>query len=148
MHPEIAGDWPLWSEVVARTALARLRGLRQRFPELTSAVLATADGLHIASLGVDDEGGDRLAAMNASLFGVARAEAEVISGGVVPSLKAVVSVTIGDRQAALLSFVLEPFGQLLLSVSAKDVQLGTVIVQARTAATDLVGALGGAAPRY
>lgn len=141
MHPEIAGDWPLWSSVVASAAHARLEALQERFPELTAAVLSTADGLHIASLGVDEEIGDRLAAMNGSLFGIARAEAEVIGGGV-PSLSAVVSVTIGDRQVALLSFVLEPFGQLLFSVAAKEVQLGTVIVQARTAATDLRVALG------
>lgn len=142
MHPDIAGDWPLWSKVVGSTAKARLLSLRDRFPEMTAAVLATADGLLIASIGVDDETGDRLAAMNGSLFGVARAEVEVIAGDGISSVKAVVSVTIGDRQTSLLSFVLDPFGQLLLSVSAKDVQLGTVIVQARSAAMDLAIALG------
>lgn len=142
MHPQIAGDWPLWSRVVSGSALARLAALQERFPELTTAVLSTADGLHIASHGVDDELGDRLAAMNASLFGVARAEAEVISGGEVPGLSAIVSMLIGDRQVALLSFVLEPFGQLLLAVAAQDVQLGTVIVQTKAAAADLRTALG------
>lgn len=142
MDDEIAGDWPLWAAVVENAAVARMNSLRTRFTELTSAVLSTADGMHIASVGVDDETGDRLAAMNASLFGVARAEAAVIAEGEVPSLSAIVSVTIGDRQMALLSFVLEPFGQLLFSVSATDVQLGTIIVQARAAAADLKSALG------
>lgn len=142
MHPDIAGDWPLWSKVVGSTARARLLAVQERFPEMTAAVLATADGLLIASIGVDEETGDRLAAMNGSLFGVARAKAEVIAGDEISSVKAVVSVTIGDRQTSLLSFVLDPFGQLLLSISAKDVQLGTVIVQARSAAADLAAALG------
>lgn len=142
MADEIAGDWPLWSGIVERAAVARMESLKRRFPELTSAVLSTADGMHIASIGVDEMVGDRLAAMNASLFGVARAEAAVIAESAVPSLSAVVSVTIGDRQAALLSFVLEPFGQLLFSVSATSVQLGTIIVHARTAAADLKDALG------
>lgn len=146
MHPDIAGDWPLWSRVVESAATARLAALEERFPELTAAVLATADGLHIASHGIDIEVADRLAAMNASLFGVARAEAEVVAPPDVPSLSAVVSVTIGSSQVALLSFVLEPFGQLLLSVAAEDVQLGTVIVQARTAAADLRTGLGHALP--
>lgn len=142
MHPDIADNWALWSEVVSQSALTRLRHLDARFPELTTAVLATADGLHIASVGVERETGDRLAAMNGSLFGVARAEAEIISGGAVPSLSAVVSVSIGESQMSLLSFILAPYGQLLLSVSASGAQLGTVIVQARSAAYELITALG------
>lgn len=142
MHPEVAANWELWSEIVSQAALTRLRHLPERFPEMTSAVLASADGLHIASVGVDPDTGDRLAAMNGSLFGVARAEAEVISGGAVPSLSAVVSVTIGDGQMTLLSFILAPYGQLLLSVSATGVQLATVIVQARSTAYELITALG------
>lgn len=147
MHPEIAGDWPLWSDIVGTTARARLATLKDRFPDLHGAVLATADGLYIASFGVDEDTGDRLAAMNASLFGVARAEAEVLSGGSTSSLSSVVSVTIGNQQMAVLSFVLEPFGQLLLSVSAVDVQLGTVIVMARSSSADLIAALGATAQR-
>ncbi|MDF2559775.1 MAG: hypothetical protein K0R99_1221 [Microbacterium sp.] len=142
MHPEIAAHWALWSSVVSRAALSRLRHLQERFPELTTAVLSTADGLHIASVGTSEETGERLAAINGSLFGVARAEAEIISGGTEPSLSAVVSVSIGQSQLSLLSFVLAPYGQLLLSVSAAGVQVGTVIVQARSAAYELITALG------
>lgn len=142
MHPEIAEHWALWSSVVSQAALTRLRHLQERFPELTTAVLSTADGLHIASVGTGEETGERLAAINGSLFGVARAEAEIISGGTEPSLSAVVSLSIGQSQLSLLSFVLAPYGQLLLSVSAAGVQVGTVIVQARSAAYELITALG------
>jgi len=142
MHPDVAANWTLWSSVVSQAALTRLRHLAERFPELTTAVLSTADGLHITSVGTRGETGDRLAAMNGSLFGVARAEAEIISGGTEPSLSAVVSVSIGENQLSLLSFILAPYGQLLLSVSARGVQVGTVIVQARSAAYELITALG------
>ncbi|MFF1540165.1 hypothetical protein ACFVWL_08815 [Microbacterium sp. NPDC058269] len=142
MHPDLAANWALWSAVVSQAALTRLRHLEDRFPELTTAVLSTADGLHIASVGTLDETGERLAAMNGSLFAVARAEAEIISRGTEPSLSAVVSVSIGQSQLSLLSFILAPYGQLLLSVSAKGVQVGTVIVQARSAAYELITALG------
>ena len=142
MHPELSTNWALWSGVVSQAALTRLRHLEARFPELTTAVLSTADGLLIAAVGASGETGDRLAAMNGSLFGVARAEAEIISGGKEPSLSAVVSVSIGQSQLSLLSFILAPYGQLLLSVSASDVQLGTVMVQARSAAYELITALG------
>lgn len=142
MHPDLAADWALWSAVVSQAALTRLRHLEERFPDLTTAVLSTADGHHIASVGVLTETGERLAAMNASLFGVARAEAEILSAGTEPSLSAVVSVSIGQSRLSLLSFILAPYGQLLLSVSASGVQLGTVIVQARSAASELITALG------
>ena len=127
MHPDLAANWTLWSGVVSQAALT---------------LLSTADGLHIASVGALGETGDRLAAMNGSLFAVARAEAEIISRGTEPSLSAVVSVSIGQSQLSLLSFILAPYGQLLLSVSAKGVQVGTVIVQARSAAYELITALG------
>lgn len=142
MHPDLAADWALWSTVVSQAALTRLHHLEERFPELTTAVLSTADGHHIASVGVPAEAGERLAAMNASLFGVARAEAEILSGGTEPSLSAVVSVSVGPSRLSLLSFILAPYGQLLLSVSASGVQLGTVIVQARSAASELLTTLG------
>lgn len=51
-------------------------------------------------------------------------------------------MSIGQSQLSLLSFILAPYGQLLLSVSAKGVQVGTVIVQARSAAYELITALG------
>lgn len=142
MHPDVARNWAVWSRIVGASALTRLREFERRFPEMTTAVLASADGMPIASVGADHEVSERLAAMNSSLFGVARAEAEVISGGEEPSLSAVVSVTIGESQVAVLSFILAPYGQLLLSVSATGVQLGTVIVQARAAAYELITALG------
>ncbi|CAI7632345.1 unnamed protein product [Penicillium discolor] len=142
MHPDVAGNWALWSRIVGPSAQARLQQLEERFPELTTAVLGTADGLHIASLGVDPDGGEQLAAMNGSLFGVARAEAEIIAGGTEPTLSAIVSLSIGENQMALLSFILAPYGQLLLSVSASSSQLGTVIVHARSTAYELLTALG------
>lgn len=142
MHPDVAGNWALWSRIVGPSAQTRLQQLEERFPELTTAVLGTADGLHIASLGVDQDRGEQLAAMNGSLFGVARAEAEIIAGGTEPTLSAIVSLSIGENQMALLSFILAPYGQLLLSVSASSSQLGTVIVHARSTAYELLTALG------
>ena len=142
MHPDIAGNWTLWSGIVNQSAIIRLEQLRGRFPELTSAVLGTADGLHIASIGIEAESGDQLAAMNSSLFRVARAEADIISGGTEPTLSAIVSLSVEESQMALLSFILAPYGQLLLSVSATESQLGAVIVHARSTAYELLTALG------
>ena len=42
MHPDVAGNWALWSRIVGPSAQARLQQLEERFPELTTAVLGTA----------------------------------------------------------------------------------------------------------
>ena len=53
-----------------------------------------------------------------------------------------VAVHFDDYPFGLLSFILAPYGQLLLSVSASSSQLGTVIVHARSTAYELLTALG------
>lgn len=164
MHPTIAQAWNLWSPIVGRTASTRIEQVWDEFPEMTSAIVSTSDGLNICALGLDDEDAGRLAALNSSLFGVARAETRIMSPGadteaalfesagtdaVGNALVARTSVAIsfGDTQTAVFSFVVEPFGQLLLGMSARKVQLGTLMVQARAAAKGISLALGQSAPQ-
>lgn len=150
MHPSISNSWDLWSSVVGRTATTRLEAMQERFAEISGAVLSTVDGLHICSLGVDDEAAGRLAAMNSSLYGVARAESDVLSGQPLDAedaaAKTTVSITTAGGTTALLAFIVPPFGQLLLAVSARDVALGTLMVQVRTTADDIADWLGQSAP--
>lgn len=156
MDPAIARDWTLWSPLVGRTAMTRIESAATAVPELTSAILATADGLRICSLGLEDDDADRLAALNGSLFGVARAEARIVAsaedeaqvldpergGGLARMFGTAVSLTVGDTHTVVHSLVVPPFGQLLLGVSAREVQLGTLMVTARQAAREVAYALG------
>lgn len=146
LHPSIAADWDVWSIVIAQTAARRLEQVRESFPEMSAAVLASADGMHVCSLGVDVDDAERLAAMNSSLFGVARAEAQIMVADTDPAARTVVTITIGNVQTAVLGLIVEPFGQLLLAISAQDVRLGTLMITARTAATEIATLLGEAAP--
>lgn len=164
MHPVIAQSWNLWSPIVGRTASTRIEHIWEDFPELTSAIVSTADGLTICALGMNEEDAGRLAALNSSLFGVARAETRIMSpgsdtdaalfetagsdpGGNALVARTSVAISFGDTQTAVFSFVVEPFGQLLLGMSARQVQLGTLMVQARAAARSISLALGQSAPQ-
>lgn len=150
MHPAIARSWDLWSTIVGQTANTRLKNLKSRFPELAGAVLSTSDGLLICSLDVNEAQAGQLAAMNSSLYGVAKAESDVLSGTATSAMdaaqKTAVSITTGDINTALLAFIVEPFGQLLLAVSAREVALGTLMVQVRNSAKEISDALGQSAP--
>lgn len=142
LHPSIAAAWDVWSVVIAQTALRRLEQVRETFPELSAAVLSSADGMHVCSLGVDVDDAERLAAMNSSLFGVARAESQIMVEDTDPAARTIVTITIGNVQTAVLGLVVEPFGQLLLGISAQDVQLGTLMLTARSAASEIATLLG------
>lgn len=127
MGPAIARDWTLWSLLVGRTSMTRIESAAAAVPELTSAILATADGLRICSLGLEDE-------------------AQVLDaehgGGLSRMFGPVVSLTVGDAHTVVHSLVVPPCGQLLLGVSARAVQLGTLMVTARQAAREVANALG------
>lgn len=160
MHPAIAESWNLWAPIVGRTATTRLEQIWAEFPEMTSAIVATSDGLHICSLGLSPEDAGRIAALNSSMFAVARAESRIMagaaeSGGAAPAEddlvhghvgRTSVAISLGGIQTAVFSFVVDPFGQLLLGMSASGVQSGTLLVQTRNAALQVSLALGRDAP--
>lgn len=142
MHPDIAAAWDTWSVVIGQTALHRLEQVQEEFPQMSAAVLSSADGMHVCSIGMDEDDAGRLSALNSSLFGVARAEAQVMEDSSDPALRTIVTITFGEAQTAVLGFVVEPFGQLLLAVSARGTQLGHVMVTARSAASEIAELLG------
>ena len=155
MHPSIAEAWAVWAPLVGKLATSTLEHVQETFPQLRSAVLSTADGLHICSLGLETDDAGRLAALNSSLFGIARAETDIMSHADLAedatddsSLLARTSVAIsdGDTHSAVLSVVLPPFGHLLLAMSASGVQWGTLMVQTRSAALEISRVLGQSAP--
>jgi predicted regulator of Ras-like GTPase activity (Roadblock/LC7/MglB family) len=155
MHPDIAGMWNVWSTVVGRIAARRLEQVKENFPEMVSAIVATADGLNICSLGLDEDDAGRLAALNSSLFGVARAETRIMMGPVLGNEdgthsntaasrveRTSVIISSGNAHTAVLAFVIEPYGMLLLGISAQDVLPGILLVRARQTARLLLETIG------
>lgn len=137
MHEGIAAEWELWSMIIGRTALPRLERIADDLPTMTSAMLSTADGLNLCSLGVAEDDVGRLAALNSSLFAVSSAQADIVSHQGVAAGQAMVSISSGHGHLVLVSFVQPPLGHLLLAVSAEDVQLGTMVVLIRRSAEEI-----------
>lgn len=142
MHEGIAAEWELWSTIIGKTALPRLEQLREHLPTMISAILSTADGLNLCSLGIPPEDVGRLAALNSSLFAVSSAQTEIVQGDEAAPNRTLVHLTTGDTHIVMVSLVQQPLGHLLLSVSAKDVQLATVAINVRNAADDIRRWLG------
>lgn len=137
MHDGIAQEWELWSMIIGRTALPRLERIRDALPSMSSAMLSTADGLNLCSLGVPQEDVGRLAALNSSLFAVSSAQAEIVGGAGAAPGQAMVSISTGHGHLVLVSFVQPPLGHLLLAVSAEEAQLGTMVVIVRRSAEEI-----------
>lgn len=95
MDPAIARDWTLWSPLVGRTSMTPIESAVAAVPELTSAILATADGLRICSQGLEDE---------AQVLDPER------GGGLSRMFGPVVSHTVGDAHIVVHSLVVPPFG--------------------------------------
>ncbi|GAB77226.1 hypothetical protein SAMN05421595_1041 [Austwickia chelonae] len=137
MHEGIATQWELWSTIIGKTALPRLEQLREHLPTMTSAILSTADGLNLCAVGISPENVGRLAALNSSMFAVSSAQTEIVQGDEASPMKTLVHLTSETTHTVMVSLVQEPLGHLLLAVSARDVPLGTVVVNVRNAAEDI-----------
>lgn len=133
LDPEIAEHWELWSRVIGTMALPRLQQLQDEFREIRSAMLSTADGMNLCSLGVPQADVGRLAALNSSMYAIASSQAEIVTAGAASPQQTMVSLSTGQGHVVLASFVQPPLGQLLLSVSADTTQLGFLVVRAREA---------------
>lgn len=137
VDPAVAEHWELWSRMIGGMALPRLEKVKQSVPEIRSAMLCTADGMNLCALGIEPQDVGRMAALNSSLFAVSSSQAEIVSSGAASRSETMVNVSTGRGHLALASFVQAPLGQMLLSLSAEGLQLGTLIVHARPASADI-----------
>lgn len=137
LDPAVAEHWELWSRMIGGLALPRLEKVRESVPEIRSAMLCTADGMNLCALGIEPQDVGRMAALNSSLFAVSSSQAEIVSSGAASRSETMVNVSTGHGHLVLASFVQAPLGQMLLSLSAEGLQLGTLIVRARQARADI-----------
>lgn len=137
IDPAVAENWELWSRAIGSMALPRLEKVKESVPEIRSAMLCTADGMNLCALGIEPEDVGRMAALNSSLFAVSSSQAEIVASGAASRTETMVNISTGRGHLVLASFVQAPLGQLLLSLSAEGLQLGTLIVRARQASADI-----------
>ncbi len=135
-----ADEWHARSEGVGRTVLPVMERLLDRVPTLSAAMLCTADGFNMCSLGLPEGRVSQLAALTSSLYSVSNATANAVSVTRDEALD-MVNLASGRSQMIILALTHPQLGRLLLWVCAQDIKLGHLVVGARATAQDLAAVL-------
>lgn len=124
---------------LASAALPYMSRMRHNVPGIHAVVLGTGDGIHVCSIGLKDSlDAARITALNSSMLGVSSAQAMVIDPLKNEDQDTIVTVAMpGDEFIALAKIEHAPVGHLVLSLFARDTQLGMVVHQTRQAADAL-----------
>lgn len=125
------------SAALGNYVLPTMQKLTRKVPTLTAAVLCSADGFNVCSLGIDETRVGKLVALGSSLFAVSRAmvgELDVDSGARESDQIAIAS---GDLQIIGIRVRHRTQRQLLLLVAADKAALGAMLVSARAIAGEL-----------
>ena len=135
MDPDIAQHWDLWSTQIGQATVPLLRDIQDRLPGLTSAMLCTADGFNLCSIGLDDAQVARLSARASSLYSVSGAASRVACAPDVDDTPLdLVSLHWGSQQSVIVSISDVVVGRVLLWLAAEGQTLGVILVAARSAA--------------
>lgn len=132
MNEDLAADWGLWSEQIGRALAPVLRTLAHSLPSFSSAMVCTADGFNLCTLGVDEDHVSRVSAMTSSMHSIAEAMSSSVHNG--DSHLDQVSLTNGGATTVVLAVRDLITGPLLVWVTADDVPLGVLLMRARVAA--------------
>lgn len=135
MDADIAQYWELWSEQIGRALVPVLEKLEHSLPGFASAMICTADGFNLCTLGVDEEQVTRLSAMTSSLHSIADVMSTSVHEG--DELLDVLSLSNGSSSTVLMAIRHLIIGQVLLWVTAENDTLGALLMRARVAARDV-----------
>ncbi|HQR27137.1 MAG TPA: hypothetical protein PLP61_08880 [Nocardioides sp.] len=133
MDEDIAAYWGLWSEQIGRALAPVLQKLADSLPTFSSAMICTADGFNLCTLGVDENQVSRLSAMTSSLHSIADAVSSSVHddrGGRLDQ----VSLTNGTSSTVVLAVRDLIIGPLLIWVTATGETLGVLLMRAHVAA--------------
>ncbi len=127
-------------EETGTAALPVLRDLAQRVPGIDGAMVCTADGYNLCALGLEEAQVGRLAAMTSSLYSVSGAACSAVaaqsrSGHAEPLEQ--VTLRSGDTQYMVFPIEHDELGYLLLSLWAKNVTLGELLMEAKISAREI-----------
>jgi predicted regulator of Ras-like GTPase activity (Roadblock/LC7/MglB family) len=133
MDEDIAASWGLWSEQIGRALSPVLKKLADSLPTFSSAMICTADGFNLCTLGVDESHVSRLSAMTSSMHSIAEAVSSSVHDGAGNRLDQV-SLSNGNGTTVVLAVRDLIVGPLLIWVTATDLPLGVLLMRARVAA--------------
>ncbi|MFN8195511.1 MAG: hypothetical protein U0R80_14665 [Nocardioidaceae bacterium] len=132
MDQDIAEYWGLWSQQIGRALVPVLDNLATSVPGFSSAMICTADGFNLCTLGVDEDQVNRLSAMTSSMHSLADVLSTSVHQGETPL--DTVSLANGSSNTVLMAIRHLIIGQVLLWVTAEDQTLGVLLMRARVAA--------------
>jgi|GEM_PF-1206297 predicted regulator of Ras-like GTPase activity (Roadblock/LC7/MglB family) len=135
MDADIAEYWELWSEQIGHALVPVLEKLEKSLPGFTSAMICTADGFNLCTLGVEEDQVTRLSAMTSSLHSIADVMSTSVHEG--DELLDVLSLSNGSSSTVLMAIRHLIIGQVLLWVTAENDTLGALLMRARVAARDV-----------
>ncbi|MEZ5096276.1 MAG: roadblock/LC7 domain-containing protein [Nocardioides sp.] len=132
MDADIAASWDLWSAQIGHALLPVLERLATSLPGFSSAMICTADGFNLCSIGLDEAAVDRVSALTSSLHSIADAVTDATQEAGRPL--DMVSLANGTSKTVVLAVRDLIVGQLLVHVTADTDTLGVLLVRARVAA--------------
>jgi predicted regulator of Ras-like GTPase activity (Roadblock/LC7/MglB family) len=140
MDQDIAEYWSLWSEQIGRALVPVLNKLSTSLPSFSSAMICTADGYNLCTLGVSEDQVSRLSAMTSSMHSLADVLSTSVHDGENPL--DIVSLTNGSSNTVLMAIRHLIIGQVLLWVTAEHETLGVLLMRARVAGEGIREILG------
>lgn len=129
---EIAENWGLWSAHIGRMLVPTLHGLNNDLKGFRSAMICTADGFNLCTVGVDETGVLRLSALISSMHSTADAVTQAVHE---QGDRQIDLLTLTDHDSTVVVLAIRGFalGKLLLWVAAEDETLGVILVHAQRA---------------
>ncbi len=136
LDADIAAHWDLWSAQIGRALMPTLRELSTTIKGFSCAMICTADGFNLCTLGVDEAGVLRLAALTSSMHSMADAVTQAVHGEEDRRLDV---LTLTDQTSTIVVLAIRDLivGKLLLWVATEDETLGALLVRSRQAAAQV-----------
>ncbi len=132
----IAADWDRRSIEMGQRLLPTLRELSGNVKGFTCAMICTADGINLCTLGIDDAGVSRLSALTSSMHSAADAVTQAVHGDAERRLDL---LTLTDQAATIVVLAVRDLslGKLLLWVATQEETMGALLVHSRRAAAQI-----------
>ena len=136
LDADIAAHWDLWSAQIGRALMPTLRELGRSMHGFSCAMICTADGFNLCTLGVDEAGVLRLAALTSSMHSMADAVTQAVHGDTERRLDL---LTLTDQTSTIVVLAIRDLiiGKLLLWVATEEETLGALLVRSRLAAAQV-----------
>lgn len=129
---EHSADWRVRSRSLGGSVAPVISALVHEVPQVRAALVCSADGHNLCTVGVDATDVGRLSALTSTLVAAATAVQDAVTTSGTDADAMTVHVSAGDQHTALRAVDVPGHGRFVLGVHAEEMSLGTLLVQVRT----------------